>query len=181
MFDINAQRKAIVKGLSDYLGITFVRSNQTGDIPAYPYGSYTITTLSSANRGSWGVYEDGTERKPITQTWSITIQSDNASEVMELTLKAYEWLDRIGTTYLNDSNVIVQSLTNISNRDNMLTIEYEYRQGFDVVLYIMSEIDNTVITTETIEDVRLGDKVVEKADLETLNDQLEKRLSGEVS
>lgn len=151
MIDLQAIRTTVVKGLKEYLGIPVIRSNQTGEPPPYPYVSYTIITPMSQNKGTWGKYTDGKERKPTTQTWSVTIQSNDNAEAVELAIKAHEWFDHIGTVYFDDNSIVVQSVGNISNRDNMITIEYEYRNGFDVVLWLLSEIDDTTAATGTIE------------------------------
>ncbi len=157
MIDLDAIRTTIVKGLIEYLKIPVIRSNQTGEPPAYPYLSYTITNLLNENKGTWGEYEDGKNRKPITQPWSITVQSDNASEAMELTVKAHDWLDRVGLVYLNDNGIIVESLSNVSNRDNMITIEYEYRHGFDVVFWLLNEVPAVTEATGYIEEAVIND------------------------
>ncbi len=140
MANLDAVRETVIKGLENYLNVQVIRSNQTGEIPKYPYLSYTITTPMSADNGTWGEYGDGKARKPFTQTWSITAQSDNYGESLNLAVKAREWLDRAGRTYLNDNGVIVQSVGGIANRDNLITLEYEYRQGFDAVLWLMDEL-----------------------------------------
>lgn len=150
MIDIDNLRSTVVKGLKEYLGVPVIRSNQTNTPPNYPYASYTITTTESANNGTYGVYSDGIDRLPVTQTWSITVQSDKYDESLKLTSKAKEWLQHVGTVYLNDNDVIVQSVTDITNRDNMISIEYEYRHGFDCVFWLMTETENTKETIETI-------------------------------
>lgn len=180
MLDMEAIRKAIVVGLREYLGIPVIRSNQTGEPPSYPYCSYTITRLASENKGTWGRYDDGMMRKPITQSWSVTVQSDNVSEAMTLALKAQEWFDIVGTTYLSDRLVIVQSVGGVMNRDNLLTIEYEYRNGFDVVLWLLNEVSDPVENDGYIEAVDLGNAIVEPPKTEEeLNKMLEKRLEGD--
>ena len=153
MIDFDTLRKDIVSGLSRAVHIPFIRSNQTGEPPAYPYGSYTITSLVVDQNGTWGEYEDGKHRKPFTQVWSITIQSDKAGQSMELCMRAREWLDHAGQIYLNDRHIIVQKVGAINNRDNLVTIEYEYRNGFDCVFWLMSETDNLSEETGTIETV----------------------------
>ncbi len=179
MIDLDNTRTAIVKGLRAYLNLPVIRSNQTGEIPPYPYLSYTITSLANANNGTWGKYDDGLDRKPVTQSWSITVQSDNAAESMRLALKAHEWLDHVGTVALNDLGVIVQSLSGITNRDNMITVEYEYRNGFDAVLWCMNEVDDTTDEIGTIEYVAIDGNFVEPSEsLDELNEKLEKRLDG---
>ncbi len=174
MIDFENMRTIIAKGLKQYLNCPVIRSNQNEEPPAYPFVSYTVTTLINENKGTYGEYEDGTDRKPFTQTWSITIQSDKNSESVELAVKAKEWFERAGTVYLNDNNIIVQSVGGITNRDNILTVEYEYRNGFDVVFWLLNEIDNPAEETGYIETVQLGEnKYIEKQDTEEIIEDLE--------
>lgn len=141
MIDISSKRAIIVSGLKKELNIPVIRSNQTGPAPAYPYLSYTITTLINDSNGTWGKYEDNHHRKPFTQVWSFTIQSDNAEECMNLCLKARDWIDHTGIMYLRDNEIIVQSVGAVNNRDNLITIEYEYRMGFDVTFWYLNEVE----------------------------------------
>ena len=157
MINFEAVRKAVAKGLKTYLGAPVIRSNQAGKPPAYPYLSYTITTLMSENNGTWGEYEDGAARKPFTQVWSVTAQSDDYDEAVSLAAKAREWLDYAGRAELENAGIIVQSVTGIANRDNLITIEYEYRQGFDATLWLMSELESNTERGGVIEDLTVND------------------------
>lgn len=154
MIDNENLRKIVVKGLKYYLNIPVIRGNQNAEPPKYPYLSYNVTTSESANNGTWGEYEDEIDRIPVTQTWSITVQSDKDIESVNLASKAREFLCHHGTCYLNDNNVIVQSVTNITNRDNLITIEYEYRNGFDVVFWMMNEAENPIDEIGIIETLK---------------------------
>ncbi len=180
MIDYDGIRKVIVKGLKEYLKCPVVRSNQNADMPEYPFISYTITTVKSQNKGTHGEYADGTKRKPHTQTWSITAVSNDNTESVTLAAKAHEWLDLVGTTYMSDNDVVVQSVGGINNRDNFLTVEYEYRNGFDMFLSLFDTVGSTEETDGVIETFELGNKAIEKTDYEALNDKLEQRLNGEV-
>lgn len=155
LIDVDKLRQVVVSGLIEYLGCTVKQTNQNEKPPAYPYVSYTITTLASANNGTYEEYADGTTRKQLTQTWSITAQSNKESESVNLALKAREWLDYAGRVYLKDNGVIVQSVTNITNRDNILTVEYEYKNGFDVVFYLFDETENNINKSGVIEEAKL--------------------------
>ena len=139
LIDLDKIRSIIVKGLKEELKIPIIRANQTGPAPAYPYLSYTITSLIKDKNGTWGEYDDGMHRKPGTQTWSLTVQSDKADEAMVLCIKARDWLDHTGSVYLKDNKTIVQSVGAVNNRDNLITIEYENRFGFDFVLWLLNE------------------------------------------
>lgn len=157
MIDYENMRNIVVKGLKDYLQCPVIRTNQNEEPPKYPYVSYTITTLASENKGTYGEYSDGQDRKPITQTWSITAQSDKSGEDIDLIIKAREWLERVGSQYLNDNNIIVQSVGNVSNRDNVLTMEYEYKHGFDVVFWLFDTVANpNVVNNNYIEEVKFN-------------------------
>lgn len=161
MIDYEKLRETVATGLSKYLGCPVVRSNQNESPPDYPYLSYTVTTLIKDNKGTYGVYVDEngaqTERKPFVQTWSVTALSNNNAESVALAVRAHEWLDYVGRVYLSDNDVIVQSVGGITNRDNFLTTEYEYRNGFDVTFWLMNEVKNT------------SEEVIETADLKQID------------
>lgn len=158
MIDNEKLRTVVVKGLKEHLGISVIRGNQNAAPPDYPYLSYNVTTLESANNGTWGEYEDNVDRIPVTQSWSITVQSDNDIESVTLASKAREFLCHTGTCYLNDNAVIVQKVTNITNRDNLISIEYEYKNGFDAVFWMMNEEKNPIDEIGTINKLTLKNK-----------------------
>lgn len=158
MTDNNNLRLAVCEGLKNYLGIPVIRSGQNAEPPDYPYLSYTVTTLESANNGTWGEYKDGIDRIPVTQTWSITVQSDKEGESVELACKAREYLDNVGTQYLNDRDVIVQRVGSITNRDSLISIDYEYRNGFDAVFYLFDETKRPIDEIGVIETITLNKK-----------------------
>ena len=153
MIKLRNREIIIVEGMQKELGCLVIRANQTARVPPYPYVSYNVITPISANLGTWGQYDDGKERKPFNQTWSFTVQSDDSTQSMELAIKARDYLEHVGTVYLNDNDIIVESVGNVTNRDNLLTIEYEYRNGFDVTFWLLNEVDDTRVKTGTIENV----------------------------
>lgn len=141
----------VVSGLAEHLGITIRRTNQTAPAPAHPYGAYTVTTLASANNGTWQRHPDGKDRKLVRSIWSLSFLATDNDQSVELAVKARDWLEHTGRTYLKDHDIIVQSTTEITNRDNVLTAGYEYKNGFDVVFYVYDEVDNPVENTGYIE------------------------------
>ena len=168
MIDYEGMRNTVVKGLRKYLNCPVIRSNQAAELPPYPFISYTVTQLMSQNNGTYGEYEDGVARKPVISTWSISALSDDNSESVMLAMKAREWLERVGSVYLNDNNVIVQSVSSITNRDNVITMGYEYKNGFDCFFWCYDEIDMSG-ETENIESMTIGDD---------WNERLKSRLDG---
>ena len=173
MVDIESLREVVVTGLKEYLGCPVIKSNQNAPAPDYPYCSYTITTVASENNGTYGEYEDGVSRKGVNTVWSITVQSDDNSESVTLANKAREWLDYVGTVYLNDNGVIVQAVTSITNRDNILTSEYEYRNGFDCFFWCY---DTVEISVDTIDTVQIDNSEITQEDYEDIIAELNKKL-----
>ena len=167
MVDIERLRLIVARGLKDYLKCPVIKSNQNADPPDYPYVSYTITTVASENRGTYQEHSDGIARKSVNTTMSITVQSNDHVESVTLAQKAHDWIDYAGTVYLNDNDVIVQSVTSVTNRDNVLTSEFEYRNGFDCIFWCYDEVK--MPEGEEIKEIVLGDD---------LNDRLEARLDG---
>ena len=170
MVDYDGIRAIVVQGLEKYLNCPVIRSNQNADIRLilekeeneriYPYVVYTVTTIASENKGTWGEYADGKDRNPVTQTWSITAISDNNTESVMLANKAREWLGRVGTVYLSDNGIVVQSVGSITNRDNFLTVEYEYINGFDAFLWLYDEIDSEAANAGYIETASFEHKAL---------------------
>lgn len=150
----------VVSGLAKHLGITIRRTNQTAPAPDYPYGSYTVTTLASSNNGTWQRHPDGKDRMLVRSIWSLSFLADENDKSVELAIKARDWLEHTGRTYLKDNEIIVQSTTEITNRDNLLTSGYEYKHGFDVAFYVYDEVDNPVEQTGYIETTEIPHKVI---------------------
>lgn len=175
MVDIESLRKVIVKGLKQYLNCPVIKSNQNAPPPKYPYCSYTFTTVATENNGTYGEWEDGVARKGVNTVYSFTVQSDNNSESVALANKAREWLDYAGTVYLNDNGVVVQAVTSVTNRDNVLTSEYEYRNGFDCFFWCYDAVEMPNI--ETIDTVKLDNKEIKPSDYENVIAELNRKLN----
>lgn len=167
----------VVKGLKKYLDVPVIKGNQNAEPPKYPYVTYNIVTPTGNNRGTYGEYDNGVAIKPVTLTCSITIQSDNSMESLMLANKAHDWLDFVGTTYLNDNDVIVQSVGTVSNRDNVLTVEYEYKNGFDCFFTCDDIVETEEETIERI-DIGTSEGVINADDGTDDIERLEQRLDG---
>lgn len=159
MIPYNKLREVIPAGLSKYLGITVIRGNQTAPAPAYPYGTYNVTTIASANNGTWEMHEDGIDRKLVKSVWSFSLLSDDWDESVELAIKARDWFDHSGRVWLADNGVFVQSVTGITNRDNILTVDYERKNGFDVTFYVYDEVETVVNIVGTIDNYDFNKEV----------------------
>ena len=136
MIDQKNINLVITEGLKAVTGCDVVKSNLAGaPIPSYPYISFSI--LNTVTRK--GTYSGkGARYMPLTQTWSFTVQGNDDDEALEKAMAARDWLEETGRLELYDSGIIVQSVGAITSRDTLLTVDYEYRKGFDAVLSLMN-------------------------------------------
>ena len=152
MIDQESMNRLITSGLKSVTGCEVVKSNiANAPIPPYPYISFTIIRTETEK----GTYSDanGTRYIPLHQTWSFTIQGNKDNDAQHIALLAKDWLEEAGRIDLNDGGVVVQSVGDISNRDTLLTVGYEFRKGFDVVFSLMNEIQGTA--SETIDTIEM--------------------------
>lgn len=149
----------IPKGLREHLGVPIIRGNQTAPSPAYPFGSYTVTTIATANHGTWQKHPDGIDRKLVRSIWSLSFVSDDEDESVFLAVKARSWFEHTGRVWLAEHGVTVQSTTDIHNRGNLLTVEYERKNGFDVVLYVYDEVEDPANEYGHIESAEVAHEI----------------------
>lgn len=164
MIDLRSIEITIVENLKKYLSEEFrpcevIRQNQVAHIPPYPYVSYTVTTPIDALKGTYCKAEDGTLYRNIQQIWSFTVQSNDYDESLQLGLKMMDYFTAVGLLNLSDKNITVRRVTNLTSRDNLITIQYEYRHGLDVtfgLLYTITpdeQINTDVIESNTFKEV----------------------------
>jgi len=148
----------IVTELEKYVGCTVVMSNQTSPSPPYPYISYTIITPVHNENGTYCM-KDGVYYQPMLQTWSLTAHSDDNRVCQRLGMRMYDFFARSGRMNLNNIGTAISSKTDLMNRDNYLTIQYEYRLGMDVTFRLMHQLDMAEGTIEQeIMRIRMNQK-----------------------
>ena len=126
------------------IGIKPVNANQTEyRTPKYPNITFTLSTIEE-NAGSWGVYEDGTRRKPYHVIISFTVASKNYREALETAIKLHHFFDH-KNPLLDKKNIVVTRCQSVSSRDNFLTYEFEYRFGFDVKFAVMCALSEDLV------------------------------------
>lgn len=154
MIDQKKINLVITEGIKAVTGCEVVKSNLAGaPIPSYPYISFTILRTETRK----GTYSSkGTRYMPLTQTWSFAVQGNDDDETMDIAMKARDWLEETGHLELSDSGIIVQSVSAAQNRDTMLTVDYEYRKGFDAVLSLINEVQEPA--EETIEKANIEEE-----------------------
>lgn len=147
MLAISDIESKIVTALENYIDCSVILSNQTAPSPSYPYISYTITTPVHNANGTYCM-KDGVYYQPMLQTWSFTAHSDDSRACWQLGMRVYDFFARSGRMALHKIGTAVSSKTDLINRDNYLTIQYEYRCGMDVTFRLMYQLDMTEATIE---------------------------------
>ncbi len=160
MIAFDVMRETVASGLREHLGVPVIRANQTADAPAHPYVTYNVTTPATKNDGTWQQHDDGIDRKLVRSVWSFTILAKDFDESIMLATKARAWFEHTGRVWLDDHGITVQSTTDINNRDNILSVEYERKNGFDVFFYVFDEAENTSNTTGYIEGAEIAHEIL---------------------
>ena len=144
MIPFSEFRNTVVNKIKAALDIEVIRSNQNSAPPKKPYISYTITTLMNTNNGAYGEYVENGKKissKEFQQIWSFTVYADDDLQSKEISIALYDYLDNTGSDDLAENGVVIQRIGNITNRDTLLTVDYEYRNGFDVTFNLTSVIE----------------------------------------
>ena len=157
MSSLSALKETVVQGLTNHLEIPVVRNNQAGMQTAYPFCSYSITILLDDKGGTWEQFDDGYDRKPATQTWTVTLRSGDVDEAAALAVKARNWLDHLGTAHLSDKGVTVLSVTAVTGTDSTEVSTSEYQFSFDVVFWFLNEVQSAIEETGYIEEAEIND------------------------
>lgn len=152
-------RNALIKGLHDYMNLLVIQSSTIGDMPKYPFVTYTVTSPYLR----LGQNEEYTEEVNSTyqnrhvlhyeRVFSFTIVSKDEDEAMDLCVKAIRYFSNDGVLELKDKNIVIVEITNVAARDNFITIDYDRRYGFDVRIRLADE------------EVRETEEIIEKVNL----------------
>lgn len=152
--------KTILKGISDEIGIAFIRADQQGDHTTYPFFSYKI--LSSAEESTYQNIrevveniEDDTNADVKTYhkseaTISITFLDKNRIDrIYNAAGAAFDYLKSIDCKQLAKENEITLQLISPVVEDRTIYQEsfFENKIGFDI------RMDYTGLYTQTIEGI----------------------------
>ena len=161
----NEKVKAVINGMEAYLTgsgdpCKVILANQTAPIPKYPYVSYTVTQPRMEKGGTYGVESNGNRSKQFDMSMSFTVQSDEEDESVFIAMKAARWIEEIGVVYLDDNGIAVKRVGSITNRDNLLSTMYEYRNGFDATFTLLERIsEDEFLDRGTIEEFEINKEV----------------------
>lgn len=152
-------RNAIISGLHDYMGMLVIQASSIGDMPKYPFITYTVTSpylrLGYDEEYTEQVNSNIQNRHVLhyERVFSFTIVAKEEDVAMDTCMKAVRYFRNDGVLALKDKDIVVAEITNVTARDNFITIDYDRRYGFDVRIRLADE--EIRETAEIIEHVNL--------------------------
>lgn len=152
-------RNALVKGLHDYMNMLVIQSSTIGDMPKYPFITYTVTSPYLR----LGQDEEYTEKENSTyqnrhvlhyeRVFSFTVVAKDEDVALNKCMQAMRYFRNDGVLELKDKNIVIVEINNATARDNFITIDYERRYGFDVRIRLADE------------EIRETEDIIEKVNL----------------
>lgn len=155
--------KLIRKQLSDDTDFTIIRADQTGDIPKLPYATYKVISdrkgvgqedVSHVNKPD-ALSESRIQERNATISFNTYGTShDNAFEVATQLRKWFEWR---GSLFLDEINVAIVNLTDVTNRTTFLLDSYDEKWGFDVIIRYLDIEEHDIDYFDKVEvEMKLG-------------------------
>lgn len=155
--------KLIRKQLSDDTDLTIIRADQTGDIPKLPYATYKVIgdrkgvgqeDVSHVNKPD-ALSETRIQERNATISFNTYGTShDNAFEVATQLRKWFEWR---GSLFLDEINVAIVNLTDVTNRTTFLLDSYDEKWGFDVIIRYLDIEEHDIDYFDKVEvEMKLG-------------------------
>ncbi|WGT37680.1 hypothetical protein QH639_17835 [Lysinibacillus sp. 1 U-2021] len=132
--------KLIRKQLVADTALTVIRADQAGDIPKLPYATYKVIgdrkgigqdDVSHVNKPDALSETRIQERNSTISFNTYGTSHDNAYEVATQLRKWFEWR---GSLFLDEINVAVVNLTDVTNRTTFLLESYDEKWGFDAII-----------------------------------------------
>lgn len=126
-------------------------------MPAYPYISFSVINIDTKK----GTYSKVGNKlyMPAIVKYSFTVQSDDDTEALTKAMAVKDFFEEDKRQALADNGIIVADVGAITPRDNLLTIEYEYRKGLDVTLslnnIVVESADMGEIDSISINDINI--------------------------
>lgn len=155
--------KLIRKQLAEDTALTIIRADRTGDVPKLPYATYKVI----GDRKGVGQEDVSQVSKPNTlsetrvQERNATISfntygtsHDNAFEVATQLRKWFEWR---GSLFLDEINVAIVNITDVTNRTTFLLDSYDEKWGFDVIIRYLEIDEHEIDYFDKVEvEMKLG-------------------------
>lgn len=155
MIDYKLIMSSIIKIIKADTGKPVVPQNNTNDMPAYPFCTYTITSPYLSVSSS---YEDETLNETVEMVISLTWCAKDLFEAATYTQRTAAGLKhQKNRQILTENGITIVKCLNFGNRDTFLSIDTEFRNGFDLRIRVSSSDTREM---DFIRDVNITTKLV---------------------
>ncbi|WP_301171033.1 phage neck terminator protein [Brevibacillus nitrificans] len=152
MIPFKAIRSTIVRGLASHLGLPVIELNGGGDIPKTAFLTYDFDQGIGESKGFPVEFQEGSKIRQVETvpfTVSFLSYADDKATSIENAMRARDWFKTTGYEVLKDTvNVVVADLGPVENRDVLIGVEWERRQGFDVDFRTIDETEMALVTID---------------------------------
>jgi hypothetical protein len=162
MIPFDLIRQVMIEGLASHLEVKIIEMNGIGKVLPYPFLTYDFTDEGSpTGHMAVNVVNDRyIHSGTVTLAVSFQIYADDRLSSVTLTNRARDWFLTDGHRVLKDAaNVVVVTVGASQNRDIQIGDEWERRNGFDVELRTINQIEQAreIIETANLKGVdRIG-------------------------
>lgn len=132
--------KTIRKQLATDCKLTIIRADQPGDVPPLPYATYKVIGdrkgvgretkdyISEQN----ALIEHYEQERNTTISFNVYgVSHDNAFSIAEQLRKWFEWR---GSLFMDELNVALARISDVTNRSVFLIDSYDEKYGFDATI-----------------------------------------------
>lgn len=143
-FDYKPVADALITVTAD-IGYTMVEDDSEGDLPPYPFATYTFTSpyIPIGNQ-----LEFNEEFEAVI---SVTFHDRSKLNVLNLSRKLATYFKTSEVREnLRSKGIIVVTIEDISARDNFISIAYERMAGFDLRIRLFDMFEDNPITIDQI-------------------------------
>ena len=139
----------------------FIRSEQGGKEPSYPYAVYKITSNNLGDYRTWKEIENPDETKYSEEYYrkesinvSVTVVGKKIFDLYDISKKIYDYINIVSREVQQKNNFKLELLNSVQDRTLYLEPEYEYRVGFDFRIYSIGVLANTIDAIDIPETIK---------------------------
>lgn len=161
MVDINAIWNVFIGGLNtQYSSYTYLKANQKGPLPPYPY--VTINCLTPYKKdmdivGGTKIRQTVNNKVQVISTeqpkmiFSIMAYSDNLSQCLQVLRDTLDWIKTTNQQYLRKRGIVVVDVGNVGDRSVFLEVDYQYCWGFDTTIRVFDSVTTEINPIDSVE------------------------------
>lgn len=143
-FDYRIVTSSLIKAVRSLTTYPCIEANGTGEQPAYPFATFTITAPKIT------IQRDD-DNAQFELTVSLTWHDQSSLSVLNLAKKCESFFkSSAGRALFAEKGVVIVDVMGFDRRDNFISIEYERMAGFDISMRVMDTHVDDVAGIESI-------------------------------